>query len=62
MAYLEISKNYLEKYYNGNTKEAVANLDGILFDEKRIASAFVSKADFERYMKDNKQFCIYVEI
>ena len=60
MAYLEISKKYLEKFYNGNLKEAVSNLDGILFDDKKIAASFVSRADFERYMKDNKQFCIYV--
>ena len=62
MAYLEISKKYLEKFYNVNKKEAIAKRDGIIFDDKKITSTFSSKSDFERYMKDNKKFCFYVII
>lgn len=63
---LEISKKYLREFYNGNLKECVSAMDGVVWDENRIKNAFNfgngTKADFQRYMNNNKKYCIYAEV
>ena len=63
---IEIGRKYLQDFYNGNLKECVAAMDGVIWDENRIKNAFNfgngTKEDFQRYMNDNKKHCIYVEV
>ena len=59
---LELSKSYVNKYYNGDLKKAINEKDGIVFDSKKIALTFGSLKEFERYKKDNSIFCHYVNI
>ena len=40
MAYLELSKKYIDKYYNGNKKDAIKAKDGIIFDDEKVKNAF----------------------
>lgn len=63
---LEISKSYIKKHYNGDLKKAVKNNDGILWTEKTIKAAFNNgngtKKDFQRYCRDNKNYCYFIEV
>lgn len=66
----EISKNILNKIYGGDTPEArqKAITDGyfIKWTEERIKNTFSNgngtEADLKRYMKDNKQYCVFVRV
>ena len=66
----EISKNILNRIYGEDTPEArqKAIADGyfIKWTEERIKNAFNNgngtKADLKRYMKDNKQYCVFVRV
>ena len=63
---LEVSKAYLCKEYAGDLQKCVSKMDGILWDKERIKAAFNfrngTEKHFQRYMTDNKQFCIFVEV
>ena len=63
---IEIGKKYLQDFYDGNLKECVAAMDGVIWDENTIRAAFNfgngTEEDFQRYMDDNKKYCIYVEV
>lgn len=64
----EISKNILNRMYGGDTPEtrqkAIADGYCIMWNKERIKNAFNfgegTEADLKRYMKDNKQYCIFV--
>ena len=64
----EISKDILNRMYGGDTPEALqkAIADGyfLIWTKERIKNAFNfgegTEADLKRYMKDNKQYCIFV--
>lgn len=66
----EISKNILNRMYEGDTPEARQKTiaDGYFLDwtKERIKNAFNNgngtDADLKRYMKDNKQYCVFVRI
>lgn len=70
--YIEIGRDYLKKEYNGDLRAAVSAQDGIIFDSiEKIHNALdyfgeISEKRAEevlkRHMKNNKQYCIYVEI
>ena len=66
MMVIEIGRKYLRDFYNGNLKECVSAMDGVIWDENTIRAAFNlgngTKEDFKRYMDDNKKYCIYVEV
>ena len=66
MEVLELSKNYCERFYNGDFDKMIKEKDGIIFDNKTIKSAFNfgkgRKKDFKRYMENNKIFCKYYDL
>lgn len=63
---IEIGRKYLRDFYDGNLKECVSAMDGVIWDENTIKQAFNfgngTEEDFQRYMHDNKKYCIYVEV
>ena len=63
---LEISKNYVKKFYNGDTKKAVAENDGVKWTQERIKAAFNfghgTPEDLRRYMADNAAYAYFVAI
>lgn len=63
MMYLELSKSYINKHYNGNKQEAIKAKDGIIFDDEKVKKAFADGWNgFFRYMNDNKQYCYFVKL
>lgn len=66
----EISKNILNKKYGGDSPETRQKAidDGYFLEwtNERIKNAFNfgsgTEKDLKRYMKDNKQFCVFVEV
>lgn len=63
MAYLELSKKYIDKYYNGNKKDAIKSKDGIIFDDEKVKNAFFDGWNgFFRYVNDNKQYCYFIKL
>ena len=66
--FYEISKDILNRMYGGDTPEArqKAIADGyfLIWTKELIKNAFNfgkgTEADLKRYMKDNKQYCIFV--
>lgn len=63
---LEISKSYLRQEYAGNLKKCISEMDGILWNKERIKGAFNfgngTEKDFHEYMRNNKQYCIFVRV
>ena len=66
MQVLEISKDYLKKFYNGNISLIIECKDGVIYDDKRIKNAFNrgngTISDFKRYLNNNKRFCYYYDL
>ena len=63
MEYLELSKKYICKFYNGNKKEAIKAKDGILFNSEKVERTFRDGWDgFFRYMNENKNYCYFVKL
>lgn len=63
MIYLELSKNYINKNYNGNQKEAIKAKDGIVFDDEKVKNAFSDGWNgFFRYVNNNKPYCYFVKL
>lgn len=63
MMYLELSKNYINKHYSGNKKDAIKAKDGIIFDDEKVKNAFSDGWNgFFRYMNDNRQYCHFVKL
>lgn len=66
MQVLEISKDYLKKFYNGNISSLIECKDGLIYDDKRIKKAFKrgngTISDFKRYLNNNKRFCYYYDL
>ena len=66
MQVLEISKDYLKKFYNGNISLIIECKDGVIYDDKRIKNAFNrgngTDSDFKRYLNNNKTFCYYYDL
>lgn len=66
MQVLEISKDYLKKFYNGNISLLIECKDGVIYDNKRIKNAFNNGSgtisDFKRYLNNNKRFCYYYDL
>lgn len=60
--FLEISKSYVMKFYDGDLKAAIKEKDGIIFDNDTIISSFGSLKEFERYKNDNSIFCHYISL
>lgn len=63
---LEISKNYVKKFYNGDLKKAIAEKDGAAWTPERIKAAFNfgrgTPEDLRRYMADNAAYSYFVTI
>lgn len=63
---LEIDRAELREYYKGNIKRAIAEKGGLLWTTERIKHAFNfgngTEKDLKQYMKDNKIYCVFVEI
>ena len=63
MVYLELSKNYINKYYNGNKKEAIKVKDGIIFNDEKVNKTFSDGwKGFFRHKENNKQYCYFVKL
>lgn len=66
MKVLEMSKKYVEEYYNNNFYEAIKNLDGVLFDDLTIKAAFRNGSgkvsDLKRYINNNRLLCKYYDL
>lgn len=66
----EISKDILNKKYNGDTpasrQKAINEGFFIAWTEELIRNAFSfgngTEADFKRYMNDNKHYCVFVRV
>lgn len=63
---LEIGKNYVKRYYDGNLTECINQKDGLLWTPERIKAAFRNgngtEEDLNRYINDNKQFAFFVNV
>lgn len=63
---LEIGKKYINEFYGGDLTAAVKEKDGILWTNEKISGAFNfgagTKKHFNNYMKNNKNFCYFVEV
>ena len=63
---LEISKNYVKKFYSGDIKKAVAENDGVKWTQERIKAAFNfgngTPEDLRRYMADNAAYSYFVTV
>ncbi len=61
---LEIGKNYVEKFYNGDLKKAVAEHDGVKWTNERIKKAFNfgngTIEELKRYIQDNSKYAYFV--
>lgn len=66
MQILEISKDYLREFYNGDISLLIGCKDGVIYDDERIKNAFNfgngTIPDFERYMNNNKIFCYFYDL
>ena len=66
MQILEISKDYLREFYNGDISLLIGCKDGVIYDDERIKNAFNfgngSISDFKRYMNNNKIFCYFYDL
>ena len=64
--YLEIGKDYIKKFYNGDVRKAAKRKDGILWNDARIKNAFNCKGgtitDFKEYMNNNKMYSYFIKI
>lgn len=66
----EISKNILNRMYGGDIPEtrqkAIADGYFLEWTKERIKNAFNNgngtDADLKRYMRDNKQYCVFVRV
>lgn len=63
---LELSKKYINDFYDGDAVKAARAADGIIFDAERIKKSFNagrgSAADFIRYATRNIKYCYYYDI
>jgi hypothetical protein len=63
---LELSKDYGKKFYNGDYKKMIDDMDGVLYDDENIKQAFNygngSFSDLMRYIKDNRQYAKYYDL
>ena len=66
MKIIELSKSYVNKFYDGNFGKAIAEQDGIVYDDKKIKLAFNfgngTFKDFNRYMKANTKVCKFYDL
>ena len=66
MKVLELSKNYIKKFYNNNFDKAIEALDGVLYDDERIKHAFNlghgSDSDLIERIKWNRPYCKYYDL
>lgn len=66
MKVLELSKNYIKKFYNNNFDKAIEALDGVLYDDERIKHAFNfghgSDSDLIEHIKWNRPYCKYYDL
>lgn len=63
---LEIDRSILKRECNNSIKKAINTGYYMEWTQERIKNAFAfghgTIKDFERYKRDNKQFCIWIEI
>lgn len=63
---LEIGKSYVDRFYNGDLKKAVAERDGVEWTQERIKAAFNAgngtESDLRRYMQANRQYSHFATI
>lgn len=66
MKILELSKNYAKKFYNGDYKKMIDQMDGVLYDDENIKNAFNygngSFKDLMRYINDNRKHAKYYDL
>jgi len=63
---LELSKDYGKKFYNGNYKKMIDEMDGVLYDDENIKQAFnYGNGTFKHlmdYIKDNSKYARYYDL
>jgi len=63
---LEISKSYVQKFYNGKLQEAVKQKDGILWTDEKIKNTFNcgngTVKDLQKHIRYNRKYCYFVEV
>lgn len=66
MQILEVSKNYLCKYYDNDLDLCIRCKDGVIWNKYKIQKAFkLGKgkiSDFKNYMNNNKKYCYYYDL
>lgn len=63
---LELSKDYGQKFYNGDYKKMVDKMDGVLFDDDSIKKSFnFGDGSFKylmRYINNNRSYAKYYDL
>lgn len=66
MRILELSKDYAKKYYNSGYKKMIDELDGVLYDDENIKSAFNNgNGSFKHlmnYINVNRKYAKYYDL
>jgi hypothetical protein len=64
--FLEIGKNYINKFYGGDLAAAVKEKDGILWTGEKARAAFQNGngtlKDLKKHIKNNKKYAFFVEV
>jgi len=63
---LELGKDYGKKFYNGDYKKMIDEMDGVLYDDENINQAFnYGYGTFNHlmnYIKNNRNFARYYDL
>ena len=63
---IELSKSYSEKFYNGDYKKMIDEMDGVLYDDENIKHAFNNgNGSFKHlmnYIKANRKQAKYYDL
>ena len=66
MKILELSRDYAKKFYNGNYKKMIDEVDGVLYDDENIQNAFnYGNGSFNhliRYINNNRKYAKYYDL
>ncbi len=66
MKILELSRDYAKKFYDGDYKKMIDEVDGVLYDDENIKNAFNfssgSFKDLMRYIETNRKQAKYYDL